>query len=787
MMEGEIKSFMVVWSTVLGCLCYCHAIGKLLLPKPTITRALSLVPVACLFMVLPLNLHSINLGATSSFFIAWLASFKVLLFAFGHGPLASSPPLPLSSFLLVACLPIKFQSLQHEPSSSESKKAQRSSVNHLTKLMLLLILFLAVAAAVRAGTGMEMEPPFDEPHLATSLQDFWGRRWNLIVSNILRPTVYVPVKSAAGRVLPGKWAMVTAVMATFVVSGVMHELVFYNIGRVRPSGEVLGFFVLHGACLGVEIRVKKWLKGRVWVPGFVSGPLALCFVIVTSFWLFFPPFLKNKADVKVCTEFLAFVESVKHHTLRNGREVTSVDLCVHSDTIDAMGDAFPFFSLVCGVAPRAPSAPRNATAMAAIQGCLIARTACLHANAAVLPETELSPLVTKKLLKASKSQMLSTKPLQISIPSFLAHFALDLLENIIPVPHETVPAFDFGIRNRIQYLLQPYNPTANVSPQIPDRWIKTGNGIQSSIDDSKRQIQRGRRWIACLELDEALEVVSFAIDGRDLLDELADDVRAVSRLYPNGCSGGLLIIGRGLDGNLEGSVFGKGGRMVIVESVSDCSGGCGRREEEGTSHWEEDTAASVVERGEGFHKNLAPGEQMGRMCCERCNQSQEKAEYIVDWSSYRSTYSPTSKQGEASAPCPKVTFINTKLYFKKAQMPPTRLLSIDMSINVLPLEQALSASDEVSNGHAWPSFRAVVGLEHTIGEVLEREVRVWTDFNERFQHHSIQQRQITGQSGDVCSDHPGEHSQKSSENERGIYTKKLQSERSAMEVLISEP
>ncbi|XP_031125006.1 acyl-CoA--sterol O-acyltransferase 1-like [Ipomoea triloba] len=350
-MEGEIKSFMVVWSTVLGCLCYCHAIDKLLLPKPTITRALSLIPVACLFMVLPLNLHSINLGATSSFFIAWLASFKVLLFAFGDGPLASSPPLPLSSFVLVACLPIKFQSLQ-ESSSSQPKKARRSSVNHLTKLMLLLILFrvykyqkyihrnlllfcyclhiyfclelmlVAVAAAVRAGTGMEMEPPFNEPHLATSLQDFWGRRWNLIVSNILRPTVYAPVKSATGRVLSRKWAVVTAVMATFVVSGVMHELVFYNIGRVRPSGEVLGFFVLHGACLGVEIGVKKWLKGRFWVPGFVSGPLAVCFVILTSFWLFFPPFLKNKADVKVCSEFLAFVETVKHHTLVSPNNIT---------------------------------------------------------------------------------------------------------------------------------------------------------------------------------------------------------------------------------------------------------------------------------------------------------------------------------------------------------------------------------------------------------------------------------------------------------------------------------
>lgn len=340
MMEGEINTFMVVWSTVLACLCYCHTIDKLL-PKPTIIRALSIIPVSCLFILLPLNLNSINLGATSSFFIAWLASFKVVLFAFGNGPLSSSPPLALSSFILLACLPIKLQT----PLSSQSKKTQRSSANHFAKFMLLVMLFcvykyqeyihpnlillcyglhiyfvlelmlVAVTAAAKAAAGIELEPPFDEPFMATSLQDFWGRRWNLMVTNILRPTVYDPVRRVSGRVLP-------AVVATFLVSGIMHELVFYNIGRVKPSGEVLCFFLLHGACLAVEIGIKKSLNGRFRLPGFVSGTLALSFVIVTSFWLFFPPLLKNKADVKACSEFLAFIESVKHHSLVSPNNIT---------------------------------------------------------------------------------------------------------------------------------------------------------------------------------------------------------------------------------------------------------------------------------------------------------------------------------------------------------------------------------------------------------------------------------------------------------------------------------
>ena len=38
-----------------------------------------------------------------------------------------------------------------------------------------------------------LQPHFDSPYLATSLRDFWGRRWNLTAANTLRFLVYEPI------------------------------------------------------------------------------------------------------------------------------------------------------------------------------------------------------------------------------------------------------------------------------------------------------------------------------------------------------------------------------------------------------------------------------------------------------------------------------------------------------------------------------------------------------------------------------------------------------------------
>lgn len=374
--ENEIIKYFKVWLQVVPSLCYCFFIGKLL-PPTRISRLLAILPVFFFFLYLPLRLNSIHLGGTLAFFIAWLANFKLLLFAFGEGPL-SHPPLSLKRFVAIASLPIKIHENENSPPQSKhksqnsnrvanggttlsrdsltngrnrsgqsntdeklQKKGHKSLLNYAIKglifagilrcydysdnfhpnLLLTLyclhiyvcleIVLVMFAFMARTLLGMELEPQFNEPYLSFSLQDFWGRRWNIMVSKILRPTVYEPSYNMAVRVMGRKWASLPAVLATFVVSALMHELMFYYLGRVRPTWEITWFFLLHGFCLVIEIGLKKKLTGRFRLPRVVSGPLTVGFVMVTAFWLFLPQLLRCKGDERALQEYAAVGAFVK--------------------------------------------------------------------------------------------------------------------------------------------------------------------------------------------------------------------------------------------------------------------------------------------------------------------------------------------------------------------------------------------------------------------------------------------------------------------------------------------
>ncbi|PRQ23887.1 putative long-chain-alcohol O-fatty-acyltransferase [Rosa chinensis] len=173
----------------------------------------------------------------------------------------------------------------------------------------------------QAMFGFELEPHFNEPYFSTSLQDFWGRRWNLVVSNTLRPLVHHPVR----RISTGKGGAIFELTVTakpsrtqillvifaFTISGFMHELFFYYVTRARPTGEMMCFFLLQGVCLEIELEVKKALAHRVRFHPLVSGLLTLVFLIVTTDWLFFPHVIRTGADAKSLGECAIMVDFVK--------------------------------------------------------------------------------------------------------------------------------------------------------------------------------------------------------------------------------------------------------------------------------------------------------------------------------------------------------------------------------------------------------------------------------------------------------------------------------------------
>jgi hypothetical protein len=363
-MEGEMLNYTKVWLLVFISLCYCYSIGKFV-PKG-IPRLFGVLPIVCLFLVLPLNLSSIHPGGTFSFFIAWLANFKLLLFAFGKGPLSSGPSVSLGHFLAVACLPIKIQQnpplksweksqksqsngpnkrnphektnpngkIKENTAPKRPKKGHKSSLNYAIKGLLfgmlvrvyaysehihpkvilclhclyiylfLEIILALVAVLPRALMGLELEPQFDEPYLSASLEDFWGKRWNLMASSILRQTVYEPFIGMATRVIGRKWARLPAIMGTFFVSAIMHELILYYMGCVRITWKMTWFFLLHGLCLVVEIVLKKALHQKFQFPRLISGPLAIGFIMVTGDWLLLPPLLQCKVDIRAFEEYM---------------------------------------------------------------------------------------------------------------------------------------------------------------------------------------------------------------------------------------------------------------------------------------------------------------------------------------------------------------------------------------------------------------------------------------------------------------------------------------------------
>ncbi|KAI3850525.1 hypothetical protein MKX03_003961 [Papaver bracteatum] len=120
-----------------------------------------------------------------------------------------------------------------------------------------------------------------------------------MVSNILRIAVYQPVR---------KWGQLPALIATFVVSGVMHEIIFFYLMGVNPTWGVTSFFVLHGFCVGLENKVKKLVGGGWRLPPIVSRTLTIGFVLRTSFWFFFPPLIKGGFDEKASREIVACLD-----------------------------------------------------------------------------------------------------------------------------------------------------------------------------------------------------------------------------------------------------------------------------------------------------------------------------------------------------------------------------------------------------------------------------------------------------------------------------------------------
>ncbi|CAM0907548.1 unnamed protein product [Alopecurus aequalis] len=313
-------SIPIVSLAVVAASLYARASSSLL--RPGLPRLVALLPLFPFLAAAPLAFtSSVIVRATAAFFLAWLCAFKVALLAAGRGPL--DPALPVIPFLFTALLPVKLGGAGASKAKPVSFVSCAVKVAFIAAVLRLyqfnarmhlyarhalfgvhtycfLDLLLPCIAAAGAALGMEMEPQFDRPYLASSLRDFWGRRWNLMVSAILRPSMYDQVRALAGKP--------AAVIATFTVSGLMHEAIVYYLSlRWPPNGEMTIFFVLHGVCCVAEGWLARRWAERGWPapPRAVATVLMGLFVAATSLCLFFPALLKNGVEEKLLGEWAA--------------------------------------------------------------------------------------------------------------------------------------------------------------------------------------------------------------------------------------------------------------------------------------------------------------------------------------------------------------------------------------------------------------------------------------------------------------------------------------------------
>ncbi|MCI0360722.1 MAG: membrane bound O-acyl transferase family-domain-containing protein [Planctomycetaceae bacterium] len=131
------------------------------------------------------------------------------------------------------------------------------------------------------SVGIDAKPLMDWPIAATSVSDFWGRRWNTAFRDLAHQFVFRP--------LVRRWGGAWAIAASFVFSGLVHDLVI-SVPAQAGYGWPTLYFLLQGAAvffersrLGKALGIGSGWRGWLFAAIVILGPAC---------WLFHPPFVE---------------------------------------------------------------------------------------------------------------------------------------------------------------------------------------------------------------------------------------------------------------------------------------------------------------------------------------------------------------------------------------------------------------------------------------------------------------------------------------------------------------
>jgi hypothetical protein len=139
-----------------------------------------------------------------------------------------------------------------------------------------------LASCLWRTLGVDARPLMNWPIAATSVSDFWGRRWNTAFRDLTHRFFFAPLLRRVGPA----WALGVG----FLFSGLIHDLVI-SVPARGGWGRPTLFFLVQGAAIFIERSPlgRTLGLGRGW-SGWLFTMLVL---LLPAYGLFHPPFIRE--------------------------------------------------------------------------------------------------------------------------------------------------------------------------------------------------------------------------------------------------------------------------------------------------------------------------------------------------------------------------------------------------------------------------------------------------------------------------------------------------------------
>ncbi|GIL54920.1 hypothetical protein Vafri_10620 [Volvox africanus] len=346
-----IHKLLQLHGLILVTFAYCIFVVRPL--QPGWQRLVASLPAFVVFSLSPFFVKdSAVLSSGIGLTILWVANFKLLAYTGGRGALSHPglrTPLQWGALLVLPFFPAK-KKVPSEPSFTSvvlglliklgvwlgltgvlvSVELSPTARHLCYAVHFWMFVSLCLDAAMPIGrqlvAGVPLQPAMDGPYAANSVGEFWGRRYNQIVSATLRETIYKPIvegcwvaKEAAGastaasteaedasvvrgsgeggKARPRAPVALAGLFASFLVSGIMHEIcLWFSCGCwLEGSFRMLGFFLLQPLIIvvqeGVEALAKKVVSKDLresFVAGLLQKVVTLSLVLWSAEWFWGP-------------------------------------------------------------------------------------------------------------------------------------------------------------------------------------------------------------------------------------------------------------------------------------------------------------------------------------------------------------------------------------------------------------------------------------------------------------------------------------------------------------------